>query len=114
MKKIKIKSWKSNVPIYKDGKIVGSEEKDETLLDALNVLIANKKPEEMPRGLDKFRTFNRLAKAFDKAEKTKILELEETDYSFLKTSIESDTPATWGMNASISEAIEDFLSAKDE
>jgi len=114
MKKIKIKSWKSKVPIYEDGKIVGSEEKDETLLDALNVLIANKKPEEMPRGLDKFRTFNRLSKAFDKADKTKVLELEETDYSFLKTSIEKDTPASWGMNQNISQAIEDFLEAKDE
>jgi len=114
MRRIKIQSWKSKVPIYEDGKIVGSEEKDETLLDALNVLIANKDPKEMPRGLDHFRTFNRLSKAFDKAEKTKVLELEETDYSFLKSSIEKDTPASWGMNTSISEAIEGFLEAKEE
>ena len=86
----------------------------ETILDALNVLIGNKKPEEMPKGIDHFRTFNRLSKAFEKAEKSKVLELEESDYSFLKTSIEKDTPASWGMNLSISEAIEDFLSAKQE
>ena len=115
MRKIKIEKWKSKVPKYDDeGKIVGSEEKDETLLDALNVLIGNKKPENMPKGIDKFRLFNRLSKAFDKADKTKILELEETDYSFLKKTIEEDTPATWGMNVNISEAIEDFLESKDE
>ena len=114
LRKIKIKSWKSKAPIYQDGRIIGSEDKDETLLDALNVLLGNKRPEEMPRGLDHFRTFNRLSKAFDKAEKSKVLEVEEVDYKFLKETIEKDAPAVWGMNLSISEAIEEFLSAKQE
>lgn len=114
MRKIKIKSWKSKSPIYENGKIVGSEDKDETLLDALNVLIANKDPKEMLRGLDHFRTMNRLSKAFDKADKSKVLELEEVDYKFLKDTIEKDAPAIWGMNLSISEAIEDFLEAKED
>lgn len=114
MRKIKIEKWKSKVPIYEDGKVVGTEEKDESLLDALNVLISVKKPEEMPRGLDKFRTFGRIVKAFDKVEKSGILELEETDYSFLKVCVEKDTPANWGFNPNILKAIEDFLEAKSE
>ena len=113
MRKIKINTWKSKVPVYEDEKIVGTEEKDEDLLVALNVLIGNKKPEEMPRGLDKFRTFRRLADAFDKADKSRILELEEVDYKFLKDEIEKGIPSSWGMNKNISKAIEDFLESKE-
>lgn len=111
MRKIKIETWKSNVPVYgKDGiTVVGSKEADEDLLTVLDVLIKNKKPEDMPRGLDKFRLFGRISKAFSKAEETKILELEESDYSFLKECVEKDTPAAWGMNQDISKAIEEFL-----
>jgi len=115
MRKIKIEKWKSNVPKYnEEGKIVGTTEKDETLLDAINVLIANKKPEEMLRGLDHFRTMSRLSKAFDKAEKTKILELEEVDYKFIKDDLEKNIPSTWGMNENIMKAVEEFLNAKSE
>ena len=114
MRKIKIETWKSNVPKYENGEIVGATEKDETLLDAINVLIANKKPEDMKRGLDQFRTMSRLSKAFIKAEKTDILELEEVDYSFLKDEIEKNIPSTWGMNSNIMESIELFLEAKEE
>jgi len=114
MRKIKIEKWKSKVPIYEEGKIVGTTEKDETLLDAINVLIANKKPEDMPRGLDNFRTMSRLSKAFEKADKTKILELEEVDYSFIKKDLEKNIPSAWGMNQNIMKAVEDFLNAKQE
>lgn len=116
MRKIKLDKWKSNIPIYgKDGiTIVGTEEKDEDLLIALNVLIANKKPEDMPRGLDKFRTFSRLAKAFEKADNSRVLELEEVDYKFLKDSIESDVPSAWGLNSNLSKAIEGFLEVKEQ
>jgi len=114
MRKIKIEKWKSKVPQYKDGEIVGTEEKDETLLDALNVLIANKKPEDMPRGVDNFRTMSRLSKAFIKAEETGILELEETDYKFIKDDLEKNIPSAWGMNESIMKAVEEFLDAKAE
>jgi len=114
MRKIKIQTWKAKVPKYEGDKIVGTEDVDETLLSAINVLIANKKPEDIPRGLDKFRMFNRLTKAFEKAEKSGTLELEETDYSFLKKSIEGDIPSTWGFNDNLSKAIESFLDAKEE
>ena len=116
MRKIKIETWKSNVPKLDDsGNIIPGEvkEKDEDLLMVLNVLIANTKPEDMPRGLDNFRLFGRLSKAFDKADETKILELEEVDYSFLKGMIEKDAPAIWGMNENILKAVEAFLNAEE-
>ena len=106
MREIKIWGWKATTP---DGKPV-----EENLLIGLNVLIANKKPEEIPKGIDKFRLFGRLARAFEKAEKTKILELEEADYSFLKETIEKDVPSTWAMNPNMNKAIEEFLNAKEE
>lgn len=106
MRKIKVAKWKA---LDREGK-----ETEETLLTALNVLISNKKPEEIPRGLDKFRLYNKLTKAFDKAEKSGTLELEEAEYSFLKETIEKDVPSIWGSNPDISQAIEAFLEAKSE
>lgn len=106
MRKIKIESWKGKTP---DGKEV-----EENLLIALNALLNSKKPEEIPRGLDKFRLFSRLAKAFDKAEKTKVLELEEIDYNFLKDMIDKDVPSVWAFNPQISKAIDNFIDAKSE
>ena len=116
MRKIKIEKWKSNVPKYgEDGEtIIGTEEKEETLLIAINVLIASKKPEDMPRGLDNFRTMSRLSKAFEKADKSGLLELEEVDYMFIKKDLEANIPSTWGMNQNIMKAVESFLDAKAE
>jgi len=117
MRKIKIETWQSRVPKFDDeGKaILGEfEEKDEDLLVAFNVLIANKKPENIPKGIDKFRLFGRLSKAFEKAEETRELILEESDYSFLKKTIEEDIPSTWGLNSDIMNAMEEFLDAKAE
>jgi len=105
MRKIKIETWKAK---DRDGK-----EYDESILTAFNVLINNKKPEEIPRGLDKFRLFNRITKAFTKAEKSGELVLEETDYKFLKEIVEKDIPSVWGANDSILNAIEAFIDAKE-
>ena len=115
MKKVKIETWKAKVPVRDEtGKITRTEEMDESLLSAFNVLIANKDPKDMPRGLDHFRTFSRLAKAFDKAEKSKVLELEEVDYLFLKKEIESNIPSVWGMNENLMKSVEAFLEAKED
>jgi len=105
MRNIKIEGWDVTV----EGKPV-----KENLLVGLNVLIANKKPEEIPKGIDKFRLFGRLAKAFERAEKTNILELEEGDYSFLKKTIENDIPSIWAMNSNMLKAVEEFLNSKEE
>ena len=106
MRKIKISKWK-----VKD---LEGKENEESLLTALSVLISNKKPEELPKGLDKFRLYNKLMKAFDKAEKSGTLELEELEYKFLKDTIEKDIPSIWGSNLNINNAIEEFIEAKSE
>ena len=109
MRKIEVTKWKEHLPDG-EGNLV---ENDVDLLIAINMLLSAKKPETLPRGLDKFRTFTRLGKAFDEAEKTGILTLEEADYVFLKKIIESDIPSTWGMNSDISTAFELFLNAEE-
>ena len=105
MKEMKIEKWKANLP---DG-----TEQDETLLNAINVLIAVKKPEDIPRGIEKFQIFGKIAEAFDKAEKTGTLELEEREYKFLKETIEKEVPSTWALNKPLSKAITDFLNLKE-
>ena len=105
MRKIKIEEWKSQA---------NGEEVNENLIMAFNVLIASKKPEELPRGLEKFKIFGRLNEAFEKSNKSKVLELEEAEYEFLKSIIEKDIPSTWGMNKGISKAVNDFLGAREE
>lgn len=115
MRKIKIESWKAPIPVRdSEGKIIGKEDGEENLLTAFNVLIGNKRPEDMPRGLDKFRLFNRISKAFTKAEKSGYLMLEEIDYKFLKDTVEKDIPSAWGFNEDLTKAIEDFLTAPEE
>ncbi len=117
MRKIKIEKWKSKVPIYDKEdptKIVGTEEKEETLLDALNVLITMKKPEDMPRGLDNFRTMSRLANAFTKAEEKGFLELEETDYKFIKDDLEKNILSARGMKENIMKEEQEFIVATAE
>jgi len=115
MRKVKIKNWKASIPVKdEEGKIVGSQEQDENLLVAINVLIASMKPEAQPKGLEKFRIFNKLAEAFEKAEQTKVLALEAREYDFVKNMLEKDMPSFWGMNKNLSKAIIDFLEAKEE
>ena len=106
MRKIKLKKWKSKVD--EDNEI------EEDLLSVFNVLLANKKSEDIPKGIDKMRLFNRIRKAFDKADETGELVLEEAEYEFLKKSIETDAPSVWGMNSNIFDAIDDFINLKSE
>lgn len=113
MRKIKIESWNANIPVRdKEGKIIETKESKENLLIALNILIATKAPDQMPKGLEQFRIFSKLAEAFDKADKSDMLELEEREYNFLKEVITRDIPSAWGMNKNLTKAIESFLEAK--
>ena len=114
MYKIKIDKWKAKVPVVEDGVVVDYKEADEDLLIALNNLVGGKKPEEMPRGIDKFRIFSKISLAFEKADKTGVLELEDREYTFLKDTVNKDVPAAWGMNKNIMKAVTAFLEAKDE
>lgn len=114
-RKIEIKTWKSSVPRFDENKkVIGMKDVDENLLIAINHLLGSKRPEELPRGLEKFRIFGKIAKAFDAAAESNILELEAREYDFLKEIIEKDVPAAWGMNNNLCEAITAFVEAKDE
>lgn len=117
MRKIKIETWKEKIPIFDDkgepipGK---TEEVNWSLLKTINILIQNKDPKEMPRGLDNFRMMGRLDKAFKKVDKEGVLILEEQDYKFLKDMVTKDIPAIWGANPNIIKSIEEFVELKQE
>jgi len=114
MREIKIESWKANAPNFdEEGKIIGTKEVKENLLIALNNLVGSKKPEDLPRGIEKFRIFGKLSTAFEEADKTGILKLEEREYEFLKEIVVKDVPASWGLNPNIQKAINTFLEAED-
>ena len=106
MRKIKINKWKAKLPTGEDA--------DEDLRMAINTLLVIKRPEEIPRGIDKFRMFIKIADAFEKADESEILELQEREYQFLKSVIETEIPSTWGMNKNLVQAIDDFLNAREE
>lgn len=105
MRKIKINRWKAKT---------NDEEIEETTLTALDTLIKLASQKEMPQGLDKFKIYSKLVKAFDKATEKGTLILEETEYEYLKDLIENKVPAQWAMNENIRGAIEEFLEAKEE
>jgi len=106
MRRITVTEWPIKTAEGTEGK--------ESLLQVLSILVTNKKPEEMPRGLEQFKLFNKLVKAFEKAEQTKVLELEEDTYKFLKDTVNRDIPSIWGTNKNIVEAIDAFYNAKEE
>ena len=115
MRKIKIDTWKAKIPIKdKEGNITDSKEVDENLLIAFNMLLGSKNPEELPKGLEKFRIFGKLSEAFDKADKANVLEVEDREYNFLKELIETDIPSAWGMNKNLSNAVNNFLESKED
>lgn len=78
----------------------------------LKILINNTDVNALPRGIDSYRFFGRLGKAFTESEKTGFIELLEADYSQLKGIVEKDIVGPWGMNEKILEAVEEFLNAK--
>lgn len=105
MRKIKINEW--------DSKDKEGNECNDNILFAFNVLLGSKKPEELPRGLEYFRTFNKISEAFYRADETKLLILEEAEYSFLKNTIEKDIPSIWGMQKELFQAVDEFLTAEE-
>lgn len=108
MRKIKLFSWKEPDP-KNPGKL-----KEVDLVEVLKVLINNRDPHKMPRGIDQHRFFGRLGKAFEKAEEKRVLELDEADYSQLKKIVEEDVDGAWGMHKDINKAIEDFMGAESK
>ena len=95
------------------GAVKSGKEVDDSILKILNLVVVLLDPQKIPRGLDNFRTFNRLSKAFEKAEKSGILELEETDYKFLKDTVVNNIPSTLGLNRNAHEAVEKFINVEE-
>lgn len=86
----------------------------EDITTAITVLISIKKPEEMPKGFEQFKTFSRIINSFTKAIDTKILELEEKEYIFIKKIIENDLPIIWAGNKDLKNSIDEFMNLKEE
>ncbi len=93
---------------------VEKKEHKEDLLMLLSLLVTNAKPEELPRGFENFKLFTKLTRAFEKAQETKILVLEEDVYRFLKNTVEKNVPSIWGTNKNIVDALTLFMEAREE
>jgi len=105
MRQIPIVNWAIKMPDGTEG--------TENLLAVLSALITMKKPEELPRGFEQFKMFTKLTKAFEKAEQTQVLELEEKEYKFLNDAVLKEIPAVWGANKNIVDSITSFIEAKE-
>lgn len=113
-RRIEVKSWKETRKVIVDPKTKKTKDvTDEvSILTILGNMLANRKPEDIPKGYDDFRRISRVGRAFDKADKSNVLELEEADYGYLHKLVDKNIVETWGLNKDISVAVETFMEAK--
>ena len=104
MRKFKVGSWEEGPK--------GDKQKV-TIIDVIKNLMNSQDPTKVPRGIDKFRTFSRLSKAFDESEKTGFVEVEQADFRFLKDLVEKDIPAKFALMSEVTDAVELMLDAED-
>ena len=106
MRKITLRKWKS----------INSENKEveESTIDMISVLIDLSHKEKPLNGFEQFQIFSRLNKSLEEAKKNNIIVLEEQDYKFLKEAVEKHVPATWALNRSLNEAVNELMNAKEE
>lgn len=98
-----------SIPIHKWEEFPNGIRKEVSTLNVITILLNNCKPESLPRGIDAYRTFGRIAQAFDNAEASGVLELDDKDYVFLLGIVEKDIPSNWAFNKEISKAISLFI-----
>lgn len=101
MKKMQIGAWSA---VLADGK-----KSDESLVTVLSYIISVS-AESLPNGMEQFRFLRRMAEAFDSAEKTKTIELEDKDHELLKGLLEKNIPPRWALSKDISKVVEEFMS----
>jgi hypothetical protein len=101
MKKFQIRSWEGVLP---DGK-----KTQESLVSVLSYIISVS-ANNLPNGMEQFRCLRRMAEAFDNAEKTKTLELEDKDHTLLKDLLEKNIPPRWALSKDIAGVVEEFMS----
>ena len=100
MKSMQIGGW---TVVLADGK-----KQNENLLTVLSFII-NNSAEDLPNGMEQFRFLQRVAVAFDEAEKTKVLKLEDKDHQVLVGLLEKNIPSRWALSKDISAIVEEFL-----
>lgn len=86
------------------------EKGKEYLGDILINLLAVYERKNNLKGLESFRTYSRIMNAVVAAKETGFIELDSSDYSFLKDLVINDVIPSWGFNKGIVEAVEKFLS----
>lgn len=109
LRKIENKTWMERFQNEK-GEI---EEKKADLANALGSLLIQNR-DRLPKGMDAFRTFHQIQHAFEEAEKTGFIELEEAPYIFIKKIIETDISPAWAAKPEVFDAIEIFLKAEPD
>ncbi len=100
MKSMKVKKWKAIA--------VNGKEVEENIINVLTVIIQTS-IKDIGKGIDIFRFFNRISTAFNNAEKTGILEIEDGDYIRLSEIIRKNIPANLAFSKDIYSSVEEFL-----
>lgn len=111
MKKIEVLKWEEQVV---DPKTQKPKKQEANTIKMISVLMSNRDPDKLPKGIDNFRLMSRVSKALDKAEKNGKIEFESGDYSIIKKAFEEDVPPVWGLNPDVTRAVEGILDAKDK
>jgi hypothetical protein len=119
-KTIKIKSWKIVVKEVDTSdicktcgqpKIVEKEVK-ESLCSAIYALITDKSAQE--KGYKEFLQIGRISEALRNADKSEILELDDTAYIFLRDYMEKNIPRVWAARKEVMDAVDEFMELKNK
>ena len=106
MRKLNIKTWKSKLP-------EGGESKD-SLIHLIKAMMSDENSKIVLFGVETFEVVKKVDDALLKAEKTKVLELDEESYDMLSNFIEQFIPSYLGINTMLAQQVESFLSLEKE
>ena len=104
MRKIEIHSWEEEGP--------EGQKATQNTGGMIRVILMMISPQQMPRGLESFRTFSKITKALDDSEGKEFIFLEDPEFSFLSSIIQDNVPADWGGNPDIFKAVEAITEAE--
>lgn len=102
MKSMKIVKWQAK---GLDGKDSGVEQ---SIIDVISIVLS-KASQSMGSGIEQFRFIHRISEVFDKAEKTGVLEMDDSDYNKMADLIKNNLPSGLGFSQDIYSGVEDFL-----
>ncbi len=105
MKVIALKKWAEKV---------GEEEHKVSTADLVNTIMNLATQQENLKGFENVRKMNRIGSALDAAEKNGRLAFLDEDYDLIKGFVEKYTPANWGRNKEIMDALESIMNATKE